>query len=85
MQDALCRAGGRSQVNPAPAKLDLLGSQIHLLARTVITLLKRLNRSYLSIQIPVLSPASRYTTHSLSPVLQAKGTGIDSLRYIKVI
>ena len=42
----LCQAGGRSRVNPAPAKLDLLSSQIHLLARTVITLLKRRNRSY---------------------------------------
>lgn len=83
--DTLSRAGGRAQANTGPAKLDLLSSQIHLLTRTVITLLKRLNRSYLSTQIPVLSPASRYTAYSLSAVLHTKGTGIGLLRYIKVI
>lgn len=85
LADTFCQAGSRSQVNPAPAKLDLLGSQIHLLARTVIIRLKQLNQSYLSTEIPVLSPASRYTTYSLSAVLHTKGTGIDLLRYIKVI
>lgn len=83
--DTLGRAGGRAQANTEPAKLHLLSSQIHLLTRTVITLLKQLNRSYLSTQIPVLSPASRYTAYSLSAVLHTKGTGIDLLRYIKVI
>lgn len=83
--DMISWAGGRAQANTEPAKLDLLGSEIHLLPRTVITLLKRLNRSYLSTQIPVLSPASRYAAYSLSAVLHTKGTGIDLLRYIKVI
>lgn len=83
--DTLGRAGGRAQANTEPAKLHLLSSQIHLLTRTVITLLKRLNRNYLSTQIPVLSPASRYTAYSLSAVLHTKGTGIDLLRYITVI
>lgn len=83
--DTLAWAGGRARADTEPAKLDLLGSEIHLLTRTVITLLKRLNRSYLSTQIPVLSPASRYTASSLSAVLHTKGTGIGLLRYIKVI
>lgn len=78
-------AGGRAQADTEPAKLDLLGSEFHLLTRTVITLLKRLNQSYLSTQIPVLSPASRNTASSLSAVLHTKGAGIDLLRYIKVI
>lgn len=85
LTDALCQAGGRSWVNPAPAKPGWVSSQIHLVSRTVITLLKRLNRSYLSIQILALSPPSRYSTCSLSAALHCKGTGIDLLSYRKVI
>lgn len=68
---------GRSRANPVPIELDWVSSQIHLLTRTVITPLKRLNQSYLSIQIPVLSSTSRYSAYFLSAVPPSKGTGID--------